>query len=228
MLHIPYTTDMNELPQLSGPMMEPASGGAPKQIILFLHGVGADGQDLIGLAPFFAEQFPDALFISPNAPFPCDMAPFGYQWFSLLDRDPEVLLAGVRQAEPIVNGFIDSLLERYQLPISKLAIVGFSQGTMTSLYTLLRRAEPVAALVGFSGAMIGTDRLAGEVTCKPPVCLIHGDRDMVVPFAAMEIASEALGDAGVEHETHARPGLGHGIDPEGIDIARGFLGKYLT
>jgi len=216
------------IPTLHGPSVKPASGSAPKQLVIFLHGVGADGDDLISLSDLFARDFPDAQFISPNAPFPCDMAPFGYQWFSLLDRRPEPMLAGVTTVEPIVNHFIDSQMKTHGLSAKQVALVGFSQGTMTSLHVAPRRAEPLAAVVGFSGALLAPDLLPAAVKSKPPVCLIHGTADQVVPFQAMEIAHEALNDAGFMCEAHARPRLGHGIDPEGIDSAIAFLKHALA
>src|SRR4051812_12654760 len=134
-------------PSLDGPVQKPASGGPPKQIVLLLHGVGADGNDLIGLAPYWARVLPDAEFVSPNAPFPCDMAPYGHQWFSLQDRSMPAMLAGVRATAPILDGFIDDLLESRGLDESRLALAGFSQGTMMSLFVGLRRANPVAGIL---------------------------------------------------------------------------------
>lgn len=205
----------------------PPVSGETKQLVLFLHGLGADGQDLIGLAPELADALPDTTFLSPDAPFPCDMAPYGRQWFSLQSRAEEDLQAGVQAVAPLLNAYIDDILARFSLPIGKLALVGFSQGTMTSLYTALRRSDAVACIVGFSGAMVAAARLPREVQSKPPVCLIHGDADPVVSFDAMEIAERSLNAAGVPVESHRRPGLAHGIDAEGLDIARNFLQKHL-
>ena len=213
--------------KLDGPWAKPFNGGAPKQLVIFLHGVGADGNDLISLAHEIGPHLPDAQFVSPDAPFPCDMAPVGYQWFSLQNRDADEMLEGVRTVEPILNEYIEDQLKIYNVPRSKLAIVGFSQGTMTALYTQLRQPEACAAIVGFSGAMIGGNLLAEEIQSKPPVCLVHGDMDNVVPFQAMALASEALDEAGVEHETHACPNVAHGIDPQGLLAAIEFLKKHL-
>lgn len=218
---------MNNRLQLSGPEQPPLSGGNAQQLVILLHGVGANGADLISLAPELADALPDAHFISPDAPFPCDMAPFGYQWFSLLDRSAESMIAGVQKAAPIVNRFIDEQLERFALKESQLAVIGFSQGTMTGLFTCMRRPKPCAAIIGYSGALIGENILREEITARPPVCLIHGDADPVVPFAAMGHAESVLAECGVTVEAHARPGLVHGIDAEGLDIARKFLQKYL-
>src|SRR5690242_18353856 len=142
---------------LSGPSRKPASGGAPRQLVILLHGLGADGNDLIGLAPYWAPLLPDAEFVAPDAPFPCDMAPFGRQWFSLQDRSPLAILAGVRAAAPILDVFIDEALKARNLDESRLALVGFSQGTMMSLYVGLRRAKALAGIVGFSGALLGPE-----------------------------------------------------------------------
>lgn len=205
----------------------PAPSGETKRLVLLAHGLGADGQDLIGLADALSHVLPDTTFISPDAPFPCDMAPYGRQWFSLQSRAEEDLEREVKIAAPLLNGYIDAKLKEYNLPISQLALVGFSQGTMTSLYTAIRREDAVACIVGFSGAMVAAAKLPREIKSKPPVCLIHGDADPVVPFAAMDIAARALKAADVPVETHARPALAHGIDPQGLDIAGNFLTKHL-
>lgn len=204
---------------LQGPELAPKSGNV-KRLVILLHGLGSDGNDLIGLAPLMKDALPDTQFVSPNAPFPCDMAPYGYQWFSLQDRNSAAMLAGVQKAEPIVNAFIDAQRDRFKLEDKDVALVGFSQGTMTSLHVAPRRATPLAGVVGFSGALI-----AVESVSKPPVCLIHGEQDDVVPFAAMAHAEKTLKAAGIPVETHARPYLPHSIDPEGLDIAQKFLRK---
>lgn len=212
---------------LTGPEQPPISGNAPKQLLIFLHGVGANGDDLFGLADMFSDTFPDAYIASPNAPFSFDMAPFGYQWFSLQDYTMPAMLTGVKTAVPHLNEYIDAMVKKTGVPLGKVGIIGFSQGTMTALYTLPRRAEPIGALVGFSGAMIGAEALSTEAKSKPPICLIHGEMDTVVPFGAMGLAETALKSAGFAVETHTRPGLAHGIDPEGIEIAKKFLRKHL-
>ena len=211
------------LPSLSGPVHRPASGAKPRQLMILLHGLGADGNDLIGLAPYWAPLLPDAEFIAPDAPFPCDMAPFGRQWFSLQDRSPAAILAGVRATAPILDAFIDESLSARGLGDSELALVGFSQGTMMSLYVGLRRSKAPAAIVGFSGALIGAESLAQEIRSRPPVLLIHGDVDDVVPPQALPVAANALKAAGVAVETLVCPGLGHGIDEAGLRRGGAFL-----
>src|SRR5919202_3684880 len=140
---------------LGGPSFLPRAGKAPEQVVVLLHGVGADGRDLIELAPLLSEHLPNAAFYAPDAPFPCDMAPYGRQWFSLQDRRPQALLRGVRTVAPMLDQFIDSLLERHGLDARRLALVGFSQGTMLSLYAAPRRSQPVGAVLGYSGALLG-------------------------------------------------------------------------
>lgn len=208
-------------------LSRPAASGHANQLVIFLHGLGADGDDLLGLSDELAETLPDAAFVSPNAPFPCDMAPFGYQWFSLQNWSEASMLEGVCIAAPILNAFIEEQKKAYGLPDNKIALVGFSQGTMMALHVALRRFQPIAGIVGFSGALIAPQNLASEIISKPPVCLIHGMMDPVVPFHAMGMAEAALRSAGVSVETHARPLLPHGIDPEGISIAAAFLRKHL-
>ncbi len=209
--------------QLSGPTMAPAAGGAAREIVLFLHGLGADGNDLIGLAPYFAQHLPHAAFAAPNAPFPCDMAPYGFQWFSLQDRSPAMMLAGIQAAAPLLDAYIDELLAGHGLAGDRLAFVGFSQGTMMALHVAPRRAEQVAGVVGYSGALLAGDRLTGEARSRPPVLLIHGDADPVVPFEAMKVATSGLAGASIKVRTEVRPGLGHSIDEAGIRLATNFL-----
>jgi phospholipase/carboxylesterase len=208
--------------QLTGPTFAPASGTV-KKLVVFLHGVGANGDDLIGLARVFAPVFPDTLFVSPNAPHAYDMAPFGYQWFSLRERSPEIMLNGVKDAATHLNPYLDGLLKQHKLHDNDMALIGFSQGTMVALYTALRRNAACAAVVGYSGALIGADVPTDPFTAKPPICLIHGEDDMVVPFTAMEHAVRILKRADIAHESHPRPHLGHGIDEEGLEIAAHFL-----
>lgn len=214
------------LMDLDGPEKAPASGAAAKQLVILLHGLGADGNDLIALAPHLASALPDAHFIAPDAPFPCDMAPYGRQWFSLQDRDPAVMLSGIRMAAPILDGFIDKQMERFGLNAGSVGLVGFSQGTMMSLHVAPRRQDPFFGVVGFSGALLNGEALQTEATSKPPVLLIHGDADDVVPVQATPAAAGALQDAGFTVETLICPGVPHSIDPNGLRRAIDFLGRH--
>nr|WP_123692854.1 alpha/beta fold hydrolase [Stella humosa] len=209
--------------QLSGPTMGPAAGGPAREVVVFLHGLGADGNDLIGLAPYFAQALPHAAFAAPDAPFPCDMAPYGYQWFSLQDRSPAMMLAGVQAAAPLLDAYIDDLLAKLGLGADRLALVGFSQGTMMALHVAPRRAEAVAGVVGYSGRLLAAASLPADVRSRPPVLLIHGDADQIVPFDSLELSANALKAAGIAVTAERRPGLGHSIDEPGIAQAIAFL-----
>ncbi|HLS69663.1 MAG TPA: dienelactone hydrolase family protein [Kiloniellales bacterium] len=209
--------------QLDGPRQAPQSGGEPEQLIVFLHGVGADGNDLIGLAPVLAPLFPDAAFVSPDAPWPCDMAPMGRQWFSLQSRAPQDLYAGAEGARELLDAFLEAELARSGLDDSRLALFGFSQGCMMALHAAMRRPRPLAGVLGFSGHLVGPEKLASEIRSRPPVLLVHGDADEVVPFGALQVAEQALQAAEVPVEAHRRPGLGHGIDQGGLELAARFL-----
>lgn len=213
---------------LDGPEQGPASNGPAKQLVFLIHGLGADGNDLIALAPHLAQALPDAHFIAPDAPFPCDMAPYGRQWFSLQDRDPHVMLSGIRMAAPILDGFIDKQMERFSLTAPSVALVGFSQGTMMSLHVAPRRPEPFGAVVGFSGALLAGEALVEETVSRPPVLLIHGDADDVVPVQATPAAASHLQDAGFAVETLICAGVPHSIDPTGLRRAIDFLGQKMA
>jgi phospholipase/carboxylesterase len=213
---------------LEGPSRPPRAGGKPKSLVVLLHGLGADGNDLISLAPQWAPLLPQTEFVAPNAPFPCDMAPYGHQWFSFQDRSPEGVLAGVRAAAPILDGFLDEALAARGLDESRLALVGFSQGTMMSLYVGLRRAKPVAGIVGYSGRLIAPETLASELRSKPPILLVHGNADEMVPFESLALAEKALTESGVPVKTLVRPGLGHGIDELGLARGGEFLKSVLA
>ena len=210
---------------LSGPSAAPAAGGPPKQLIVLLHGVGADGADLITLSQAMATALPHARFIAPNGPEPCDMAPMGYQWFSLSDRNPETMLAGVARSAPLVDAFIDEELAKDGLGDHQLALLGFSQGTMMSLHVAPRRAKPVAGVLGFSGALLAPEKLADEAVSKPPMLLVHGDADQVVPVQALHAAVAGLQAVEIPVQWSVRPGLPHGIDPEGIAAGAAFLAQ---
>jgi len=213
--------------KIDGPYRGPANGEKPEKLIIMLHGVGADGDDLIDLATPLGSVFPNTGFASPHAPLPYDMAPMGRQWFSLMDRDPNKLLAGAQAAAPVLSAFIDDQKSAHGLNDSDIALLGFSQGTMMSLYHAPRRAGQLAGVLGFSGALIGGGSLETEAVSKPPILLIHGEADPVVPFGAMGAAAQALANAGFTVDTLSRPGLGHGIDPQGLQAGAAFLKSVL-
>jgi phospholipase/carboxylesterase len=214
--------------QLSGPSRPPASGAKPGRLVVLLHGLGADGNDLIGLAPYWAPLVPEAEFLSPNAPFGCDMAPYGYQWFSALDRSPSAVLAGVRVAAAILDGFLDAALAERGLGASDLALVGFSQGAMMSLFVGLRRARPVAGILGYSGRLLAPELLGNELRSRPRLLLVHGSADPLVPYQSLADAQAALAAAGVPIETMTCHGNGHAIDEAGLRRGGEFLNEVLT
>jgi phospholipase/carboxylesterase len=213
--------------QLSGPSLPPADGKPARGLVILLHGLGADGNDLIGLAPHWAQLLPHVTFVSPNAPFPCDMAPYGYQWFSLQDRTPARVVAGVRAAWPILDAFIDAQLAAHKLTEDRLALVGFSQGCMMSLFTAPRRPRAVAGVVGYSGRLIDDGTLAGEIAARPPMLLVHGTEDAIVPYESLDLSRKGLEALQVPVETLSCPGLGHGIDQAGLEAGGGFLQRVL-
>jgi len=209
-------------PPLDGPRLPPAAGGTARQLVVFLHGYGADGNDLIGLGHEWGKTLPHAAFVSPNAPEPCGMAPMGRQWFNLTFREAGELDRGVKQAGPLLDAFLDAELKRHNLPPRALALVGFSQGTMMALAVGLRRNPAPAAIVGYSGALANVEALPAPGS-GPAILLVHGDMDEVIPVDAMLIAREQLAQAGLPVEWHVAQGIGHGIDGEGLRLGGAFL-----
>jgi phospholipase/carboxylesterase len=212
---------------LSGKNYSPSNLVKPKKIILLLHGLGADGADLIDLAPFFSEKISDAIFFSPDAPFACDMAPFGRQWFSLQSRDEKSLYEGVQKAALILEKYIEELAQEYSLEKSDFAFIGFSQGAMLALHSSIRLNQEIAGVVAYSGALIAPEKLSSEAKSKPAICLIHGEKDEVVPFVAFEEALKNLQKNNFPVEAYSREDLAHGIDQAGMMIGREFLLKNI-
>jgi phospholipase/carboxylesterase len=212
---------------LDGPLALPASGGDPQSLVIFLHGYGSNGADLIGLAPYWRAALPDTLFIAPNAPQACPGAPGGYQWWPLTSLEPEARAAGVRQPVAALNAFIDDQLKRYGLTEDRLALVGFSQGTMVALHAGPRRQRPLAGIVGYSGMLADPAALAAEVRTRPPVLLVHGDADAVLPVMALHEAKATLDSLGFGISTHVSAGLGHSIDEVGLRLGQQFLSDAL-
>ena len=213
---------------LTGPERQPAGGGAARKLVLLLHGLGADGNDLIGLAEPWGRLVPDACFAAPDAPEPCDMAPMGRQWFSLSDRSPASLTKGIAHAAEALDADIDARLAALGLGEGDLVLVGFSQGTMMSLHVAYRRARPCAGVLGFSGSLVGGEWLGDELCARPPALLIHGDADDLVPVDALFNSAATLGACGVPVQWHVSRGIGHGIAPDGLEIGGLFLRDVLT
>jgi len=211
---------------LDGPRLEPS--GPATGLVVLLHGYGANGQDLIALAEPWQPSLPGIAFVAPNAPDPLPQAGFSArQWFTLTFRDFHELWRGVNAAGPVLEQFLDSELDRYGLPSEKLALVGFSQGTMMALHVGLRRSAPSAAIVGYSGVIAGPGHLKAQLKARPWVQLIHGELDDVIPVDALHITREALAEVQIPVEWHIRPGLGHGIDPVGLALGGSFLAHAL-
>ncbi len=219
--------------ELDGPRLEPRAGGAARQLIVFLHGYGADGNDLIDIGRAWQGLLPNAAFVSPHAPEPCAQAPVGRQWFPLTNRDPAERWKGANKAAPVLQAFLDAELARRKLPPAALALVGFSQGTMMSLHVGLRRPVAPFAIVGYSGLLIEPpgatpEQIAAGITCKPPVLLVHGDSDDRIPVEALFHASNGLAALGVPVEWHLSAGIGHGIDEEGLRHGGEFLHRAVA
>ena len=217
--------------KLTGPRLEAKSGKA-KQLVVFLHGYGADGNDLIELGKQWRNWLPDTAFVSPHAHERCTGAPMGRQWFALsaargVDdaRSAEDRLRGADAARPVIDAFLDEELARLGLDESKLALCGFSQGGMMALHVGLRRPRPLAGVVGFSSLLVGPERLADVRRPAPPILLIHGDQDQMIPLDAMFIAADQLAAAEIPAQWHMSIGVGHGIDGGGLRHAGLFLAK---
>ncbi len=217
---------------LDGPRLEPKSG-TTKQLVVFLHGYGADGNDLIDIGRAWQGLLPDAAFVSPHAPRPCGQSPMGREWFPLTFRDPDERWTGVNAAAPVLGEFLDAELKRRNLPPQALALVGFSQGTMMALHVGLRRAVAPAGIVGYSGMLVAPEQLdpesfMAEITSRPPVLLVHGDQDQVIPVQALMHAAQGLAALDVPAEWHVSPGIGHGIDQEGLRHGAEFLARQFA
>lgn len=230
---------------IDGPRLPPAKGPARKLVVL-IHGYGADGNDLIELGGQWRSLLPHAAFVAPHAPgmipgFPTGMMG-GRQWFALdtydpnlLRRDPQytasiyaTMQKAAGQAAPALEQFLDAELKRHDLTPADLALVGFSQGTMMALHVGLRRDPAPAAILGYSGALLGGEGLEKQIRSRPPIFLIHGNADEVVPIEAMHAALNALNQAGIPTRFHVSPGLGHGIDPKGLALGGTFLAEHLA
>lgn len=209
--------------KIDGPRLQ-ARSRHPRQLVVFLHGYGADGNDLIEIGRQWQAWLPDAEFVAPHAPDRCTQSPTGRQWFPLTSRDTNERWTGAVAARAGLDGFLDAELERLGFGEDRLALVGFSQGTMMALHVGLRRSKAPAALLGFSGLLVGEDRLA-DVQTRPPVLLVHGDADQVIPLDALFRSADALGGAGIPCQWHLSLGVGHGIDSAGLRHGGLFLAR---
>lgn len=215
-------------PKLSGPMLPPASG-TTRQLVVFLHGYGSDGRDLIALGQYWRQTLPDALFVAPDAHEPCAGNPFGYQWFALDPEAREIArLTGSDSARPVITDFLNDLWGQTGLGPSDTVLVGFSQGAMMALDVGLRLAQPLRGIIAFSGLIIAPEKLRQEVLSRPPVLMVHGDRDEVVPVMGSEAGLPLLVDLGIEASLHISPGSGHTIAQDGLDAATAFLSRLFA
>lgn len=212
---------------IDGPRLAPASGNPPRQLVVLLHGYGSNGADLIALAPAWRQVLPDAAFVAPDAPTRCPGAPGGYQWWPIQSFSMQERTAGAIGAAPVVDRFLDAELAAAGLEERDLLLVGFSQGTMLALHVAPRRPRALAGVIGFSGMLIAPERLAAEIVSRPPVLLVHGAADDVVPVAALAGARDVLADNGITVTTHVSPGIGHGVDPAGLAVATTFAREVL-
>ena len=218
---------------LTGPRLDP-KGGPARGLVVFLHGYGADGNDLIALGGQWRPLTPEAAFVAPNAPERCAASPTGRQWFALSHAQPDDPLGaderwrGVVAARPAIDAFLDAELARLGLDDSRLALVGFSQGAMMALHVGLRRARAPAAIISYSGLLVGPEHLS-EASARdtrgrrPPILLVHGDQDPLIPVDAMFIAMDDLAKAEIPSQWHLSLGVGHGIDAGGLSHGGLFL-----
>lgn len=212
---------------LNGPRLVPLSGSKPSALVILIHGYGSNGDDLISLARMIQPALPDAAFVAPNAPSQIPRMAAAHQWWPIDTFSMPERAAGAAAAAPALDAFITHELEEADLPSNRLLLVGFSQGTMMALHVGLWRPEPVAGVVGISGMLVAPERLQAELRSRPPVLLIHGMDDDVVPFHSMELASSALTASGVTVETHASPNVGHSVSQDGLAAATAFAARVL-
>ncbi|MCU0837886.1 MAG: phospholipase [Rhodospirillales bacterium] len=213
--------------RLEGPSLPPRDGAAPSVLICLLHGLGADGADLLPLGTAYQTVWPTAAVVAPDAPFPCDMAPFGRMWFSVRNLGRDTRRQGVRLASPIAAAFIDAELAKRRLPPSAVILVGFSQGAMVALHLGLTRRPPPAAIISHSGLFADDElRLPDDPGWRPPpILLTHGEADAVLPPSCLDETEGALRARGLQPEVHCLRALGHGIDPATLSLGLAFLNR---
>jgi len=209
----------------------PVSGSA-RSVVVFLHGYGANGADLLGLADVLGEHLPDTLFVAPDAPEDCAGAPMGYQWFPIPWIDgasDDAAEQGMQRAVEDLNAFLDALLVDEDMLPEQMVLFGFSQGSMMALHVAPRREDDISGVVAFSGRLLAPEHLKDEAVNKPPVLLVHGDQDEVVPVQSLPEAAQGLQDAGFDQVyAHIQKGTGHGIAPDGLNVALAFMRDKLS
>jgi phospholipase/carboxylesterase len=213
---------------LDGPRLKPLSNSKPSSLVILLHGYGSNGDDLISLASMIQPALPDTAFVAPNAPSRIPRMAAAHQWWPIETFSMAERAAGAAAAAPGLDAFITEELDRASLTGDRLLLVGFSQGTMMALHVGLRRPEPVAGIVGISGMLVAPERLSEQIRSRPPVLLIHGTNDDVVPFRSMDLASKALETIGVPVETHVSPGVAHSVGQDGLAAATAFARRVLS
>jgi phospholipase/carboxylesterase len=212
---------------LDGPRLPPASGGGARSLVVLLHGYGSNGDDLMALAPLVQPLLPDAMFVAPNAPSRIPNMADAYQWWPIRNFSVDERSAGASAAAPAIQDFLTAELARLDLADDRLLLIGFSQGTMMALHVGLRRERAVAGIIGYSGMLVAPDRLAAEIRSRPPVLLVHGTADDVVPFRSLAQAERELEEAGLAVETHISPGIGHSVGPDGLSAGGAFARRVL-
>lgn len=213
---------------LDGPRLAPLSGVRPNALVVLIHGYGSNGADLISLASMMQPSFPDAAFVAPDAPSQLPHMAAAHQWWPIETFSMAERATGAAAAAPRLDAFISEELESAGLSADRLLLVGFSQGAMMALHVGLRRPDAAAGIVGISGMLVAPERLPSEIRSRPPVLLIHGTEDDVVPFGSMDLAANALAEARVPIETHVSHGIGHGVGPDGLHAATAFAQRVLA
>ena len=213
---------------LDGPRLAPLSNSKPDALVVLIHGYGSNGADLISLAAMMQPSLPGAAFVAPNAPSQIPGMAAAHQWWPIETFSMAERAAGAQSAAPALDAFITEELAKTGLASDRLLLVGFSQGTMMALHIGLRRPAPLAGIIGISGMLVAPERLDSDIQSRPPVLLIHGTEDDIVPFRSMELAATALGEVGVPVETHVSPGIRHSVGPDGLNAATEFARRVLT
>ncbi len=213
---------------LDGPRLAPLSNSRPNALVVLIHGYGSNGDDLISLAAMIQPSLPGAAFVAPNAPSQIPGMAAAHQWWPIETFSMSERATGAAAATPGLDAFLTEELERAELASDRLLLIGFSQGTMMALHVGLRRPDTIAGIIGISGMLVAPERLQPDILSRPPVLLIHGTEDDVVPFPSMELASSALGEVGVPVETYVSPGVGHSVGRDGLTVATAFARRVLT